>query len=507
MPPNPSYAHPSVQKLKVLPPNLEISKYGLLEFDKPVKFVIKNNESPNGSVASKDVAVNGTYALKSSQGLNRTGSPNNKYPTIDQAGPYCQILPLFHMIQSQLNFPIDYESLFSCLDDSFIYSAGPSQFGPGEESLGYVKLHNMLFGKKCFSVKNNICFDQNEVSKVGRSTDKSDCDNPCHVKIKITALKEPPIKTEKDLCDRIKSLGPKGIGSYGLTTMKLELLSQKRDWTWDMVKTMPFDILNIHLKEPYTTTIGLGHFLTIVGCSNGKFEIKNSWGKDNESISISYQDITEHFNLGDGLVDSLINRSLGLYLNYFPLVEICSTPSVSDLQKCKEDLCKEKGYDGAKPSSVERECECYCDPSASAHSSCNNKGQSVQKVFSINHKKCICPEHPDLDKFYYVAEGDSCCERSWRGSWCEKKYCPQTKLYYTTGMEKRGYAEEYQQLEAAQLATDWERISDPFDNNEPRTNPCLADDIPPICSGFSSNISSSAQSLFNIASVTNIGLV
>jgi hypothetical protein len=83
MPPNPSYAHPSVQKLKVLPPNLEISKYGLLEFDKPVKFVIKNNESPNGSVASKDVAVNGTYALKSSQGLNRTGSPNNKYPTIN----------------------------------------------------------------------------------------------------------------------------------------------------------------------------------------------------------------------------------------------------------------------------------------------------------------------------------------------------------------------------------------------------------------------------------------
>jgi hypothetical protein len=468
---SPIIYHPSVKRFTDAS-NITLSQFGILESNQPINFFIRDKSSQNGSVSSKDVSINGTYTVGSFKDIKiNTNTLYNNFPTLAQTDPICQIIPFLHIIQSQLNFSMDYQHLMNCLSDN--YNINGLFFVNIMETLiegAYLKLFDLLFSGKCFSIKEDPCRLNIDGSQaISLEYEKKDCDNPCFTKIKIKTIQESNIYTEQDLRDRINTLGPKPIRCYGLTTMKLDVLNYNNDLSWNDVKNMSFAQLNDLLIVKWTNLIGSGHGVTIIGCENGQFQIKNSWGDStNETISISFDDIVEHFILNFSGLDRVATNFLGIYLNYYPVVELCDQRGrldpIPELRPCREQICKEKGYDKVKSGDgIFDECYCECSEVTTpmdAPSYCLNKGQKVQRVSDGESIGCDCPDHPNFDFYKYYDKKDKdgqtyCCERAFEGKWCEKKYCVTTDTYYTTGIKKFGYANEYLDLETQGLATNW----------------------------------------------------
>lgn len=467
---SPIIYHPSVKRFTDAS-NIILSQFGMLESNQPINFFVRDKSSQNGSVSSKDVSINGSYTVGSFKDIKiNTKTLYNNFPILFQVDPICQIIPFLHTIQSQLNFPMDYQSLMNCLSSN--YNISGLFFVNIMETFvksSYLKLFDLLFSGRCFSIKEDPCRSNTDSKIISIENSKKDCDNPCSTKIKIKAIKEPEIYTAQDLCERINTLGPKLLGSYGLTSMKLEVLNQIDNLTWNDVKNMSFSQLNDYISGQWTQLFAAtGHSLTIIGCENGEFQIKNSFGVANEIISVTFDDIVKYFILNFSGIRGVATTFVGINLNYYPVVELCSQRGrldpIPELRPCREEICKDKGYDGVKSGDgIFDECYCVCDEVTTpmdAPSSCLNKGQKVQKVVNDESSGCDCPNHPNSDFYEYNSIEDKdgqtyCCERVLQGKWCETKYCSETDTYYTTGVEQSGYANEYLSLEAEGLATNW----------------------------------------------------
>lgn len=529
-PPNlPIINHPSEKRFADIHTTILINEFGLMESDRPIKIFIKDKSSPNGSIASGDVVVKGSYTPKSFRDikLNTTKLCNN-FPTLSQDIGMCQSFPFLHIIQSQLNFPMDYKSLWDCLDGN---REPYDDYGPNRQRSGYARLFDLLLSGKCFRVKQDPCRDEIGETRIGSKNFKPDCNNPCDFRFKIRTVKEPKVTTEQELCERINTLGPRQINSWGLTTMKLLVLRDKEKGshlTWDDVKDMSFSELNTYLVEPWSTTSpGTGHALTIMACEDGKFQVKNCWGANNEIIWFSFADLKKYFlDINDFGAGGLITSVFGFNLDYYPIVEPCTEnypdPSRSDfinpkppvdLNKCKEDICKSKGYDILKAdSSHECDCDecCYCDcdqvavPNDAAL--CLNKGQIVKRIMrqlpDSTRKRCYCPNHSNPNFYEYVEKSylnsqkipqRYCCEQAFAGAWCEKIYCEQTQTYYQNGVEKRGLSTEYLHLEADGFADDWEKKPAGAGGVWAKESPC-SNNVPPSCENPSTSSSSSSTS-------------
>ena len=521
-----SFAHPSVTKLKDTLPNITISKSGLIESDRPRSLItIKDKKSVNGSVAGKDVSINGTYKLKSfdviqNQNISfkQFGLQSQNLPDISQQSGICQSIPFLHMIQNQLDFHMDYDSLWQCVDinwtgnlmmDFYDIVVFSTLFGI-KDKLAYPRLFNLLFSpNKCFSV-NEIppkCTDT-DPQLVGNFEKKKDCINPCSRRIRIITAILPNINNEKDLCDRLNNLGPCPLVVSGLSALKVQLLSDGEfEFTWEDVKDMDFETVRNLFPESERaglTTIRRGHMVTITSCTNGMFTVKNSNIGETEFI-LSWQDIQESFVINPDLLSTLFGLDL---LSYYPVVEECQ--SIAKSPECEEEVCITAGFDGRKYNPDSDECECYCNkvlapaslPDAS-WMTCLNAGTFVQKVSGYDYgtddsKKCVCPDHPEPEFYYYT--GEDCCELDWPGSWCERVFCNKTNTYYLNGNTIKGEASEYKQK--GELAVGWER--DRFISNAPRKIPCVKEDWPLICSGLYEPAPSGLQSTFNIISASSL---
>jgi hypothetical protein len=53
-----------------------ISKFGLLESNKPIRILIKNKKAANGSIASKDIVLNGVETMTLQQILSLNNQNN-----------------------------------------------------------------------------------------------------------------------------------------------------------------------------------------------------------------------------------------------------------------------------------------------------------------------------------------------------------------------------------------------------------------------------------------------
>lgn len=518
-----NFAHPSVEKLKDTPPNITISKFGLIESDRPRRLItIKNKKSLNGSVAGKDVSVNGTYQLKSFdsiQNFKQLQVNSRDLPDIDQQSGICQTIPFLHMIQNQLDFQMDYDSLWQCIDvnwtnnplmnfyDIFIFS---TLFGI-KDALAYPKLFNLLFSPgRCFSV-NEIppkCTDEESQLVGDFEKQNKDCNNPCSRQIRITTKILPNINNEKDLCDRLNNLGPCPLGVTGLSSLKVSLLSFG-EFTWEDVKDMDFETVKNLLPEyerDGLTTIGQGHMLTITSCTNGVFTVKDSNLGDKEFL-LSWQDIQESFVINPRTVATLLGKEV---LSYYPVVEEC--PSIAKSPECEEAVCIAAGFDGRKYNPDSDECECYCNKALAPVTAtnfqwlkCLNAGKFVQKVYGYDidtdTKRCVCPEHPEPEFYYYADE--RCCEIANLGSWCERIFCKKTNRYYTNGNTIEGDATKYKSK--GEFAVAWER-KNYASNAPPRKVPCVKEEMPPICSGSEIDISPSALN-FNIQTLSSLRLI
>lgn len=517
-----SFSHPSVESQKPVRPNVTISENGFITLDKKVSVSIKSKEAPNGAAAGQDVAINGTHEIKNLEAIAANSLvKTTTLPQIEQKGGICQTIPYLHMIQSQLDFDIDYDSLWQCIPTNLTGSVPADLLSLIGREPAYSKLYNLLFSSgTCFSVGEipKKCNVEDETQRVGGPDNNSySCDSACSRRIKITTISTPPIRTEKDLCDRLNNLGPMLMSSTFSTTHKLTVLSENKDLTWDDIKDMDFAQLN-NLLSDYsklsTSLLPNGHVVTITSCVNGVFTVRNSWVGEKE-FQLSWSDIQQDFNINGYIIENLYAVPIH---RYYPVVEECEYIGDRNSKSCKDIHCIELGYDGAKPNSDPDECECYCEPvTAPAKSknlpwkNCINAGQTVQKELKydldlsgpeyIYKKECNCPEHPQPDKYRY--DGPDCCEISLVGTWCKRYYCDQTNRYYMNGVEVEGSSQEFEQI--GESAVGWEKGSI-YGSIYPRKVPCVKEEMPPICSGSEIDISPSTLN-FNIQTVSSLRLI
>lgn len=440
----PTYYHPSLPNLKQTRPTFTFSETGLATPNKRVSFYIKESQAANAAVASDTVMVNGSHSIKNNTTFfNTIKTPHQDLPSLDQEGGICQTIPFLHMIQSQVDFPIDYELLWDCLPSTPSFGIGPIGetlfFSFYSLNSSYCKLFNLVFsGNNCIPVGEIKCPDTSKSQRPGKDTDKS-CEGFCLRKVRIEAIKLPPVSSEQDLCERLNTYGPLSIIAGSLTTKKLTLLNKYPDQypTWESVKNLTDE--QIDTEYPNLESDG-GHATTITACVNGKFIIKNSWGQDNANIEISWNDINNYFELYSNTMDlGTKMRNEANLTNYVLKVRECFSGGGSVL--CDEEQCKEAGYDGAKPRANvnEGECECECDTII------NNNGNSVQRVFNQQEKKCECPP----ENLSYYDYDENCNEIPVDGHWCLGKWCensPTSYTFYPNGNHQTGNYATYAEL-------------------------------------------------------------
>lgn len=447
-----------------------VSKFGSLILDRNINnIVIKSKGALNSAIASRDVSINGSYTLKRKRdgsfpdnprrftefsALTTLPTPSEQLPTIIQKSGICQTIPFLHAIQSQLSWKMDYESFWNCIPDDLT----PNPFY--NITIAYRKLYNLLFSNqgKCFSAyeisKNCEGFD---TQAVGDQSRVIECDNQCNKSIKITAQKLPPINNEQDLCNRLNNFGPvplevKDVMSRRLLFLMYEVVNEGQYNTWESVKDLDFYTINSLYPAIASDTDSCNHVITILSCTDGIFKIINSWDYKQE-LFLSWEDLDKYFVIRVkketlyfpgttwGIpVGSTVKEYPVLPINYYPFVEECF--SSADAPECKAEKCQQAGYDGFRESEDSDDCECYCedviipdvafptdDPvNPKPQLPCLNIGQVVPKIVEFRYtslnkliKKCVCPEHPEPDKFYYqtviTADGkEACCERAINGS-------------------------------------------------------------------------------------------
>lgn len=511
-----NFAHPSVEKQKQIRPNYTISDNGLIKSDKNINIPMKSSESQNAAIAGYDVSLNGTHTVdlaKINQSLIKT--PAESLRDVVQFTGCCQTIPYLHAIQSQLDWTMDYESLWQCIPDDFtgnpiidletiLNALGKADRGGGAKS--YRKLYNLLYNPtKCFSVREIPKNCSNDVTEeVGDpKKNSSGCDDPCRRSIRIRTKKVWGPTNEKELCDRLNKFGPVSLAMNGTTAFKLQLLKTNLNYSWDDIKDMDSSSITeiLTLNRIRIETTG-GHAVTITSCENGVFKIKNSWPRSKD-FSISWADIQKYFELSD-MTNPLRVTNL--------VIEVTECPSISNSPECLESKCEQAGFDGTKQDPATEECDCYCDSvtvptyAGNTYSRCKNSGETIQKIYSafeddeIRKKGCACPEHPEPQYYSYI--GKDCCVLPNTGSWCEKKLCEKTKKYYYTGNQNYGNSDEYKAL--GEEAADW--WHDPI-NSYPRPTPCLKEEI---CSGADSQsfiVDPSIMSKFNIVSAKHISVI
>lgn len=450
-----------------------ISKFGLLLLDRNINNIsIKSKGALNSTVASQDVSINGSYTLRRKRDgsfpdnprqfaefstLTVLPTPPEQLPTITQKSGICQILPFLHAIQSQLNWKMDYESFWHCLPENLT----PNPFY--NTSIGYRKLYHLLFSNQ------GTCFSAYEIPKncegfatqsVGDSSRVIDCNNQCNRSIKITTQKLPPINSEQDLCDRLNNFGPVVLESRDIMSRRLlflmwEVANGGQYNTWESVKDIDYNTIKSLYPSIADDSDRLDHALTIVSCTDGIFKVINSWEYEQE-LNLSWEDLDKYFIIRSktetlyfpgttwGIpVGSRVTTYPVLPINFYPFVEECS--SSADAPECKAEKCKQAGYDGFIESEDPDDCECYCEDIAVPDVAfptdepinpkpllpCLNIGEIVPRIVELRYtdpttytnliKKCVCPEHPQPDKFYYqtviTEDGQQvCCERAIQGS-------------------------------------------------------------------------------------------
>jgi hypothetical protein len=418
---NINYFHPSVNTFKSLPSYPSRGDTGSINTKNPIDTTIKtSNEAAHASIADKNVMFNGIYALDSNSPQLSSLVKTTDLPAIDQQGDECQIISFLHMIQSQLDFPMDYNHLLNCLPST----PPPKIKYPWSADLmkgtAYYQLGHLLHSPgKCFSVGKLVC-GKGDQQNIGVNFGSTNCDDPCSTTIRIESRIIEPTKTYEELCSRLQQMGVVSLHTVGITSRRVNVASVY-NIPWDEIKDYDHDELDSVTgqqtsEEQRNKWNTIGHELSVVGCSdNRKIIIKNSLGGEDALVYIPYADIVDSAN--NFVLPREQNKPNKLWHNIYPVVKKC--PDISTSVECRNLICKEAGYDKAKPSIVAGECECECDVIASPTPTfgigeCLNSGP-VQKIFDPIIGRCRCPDPPDVGHYY----DQNCCLKEAQGSWCD----------------------------------------------------------------------------------------
>lgn len=518
-------SHPSVPKLKEVSPTLTADpQTGYIISDKKVKVPFKSREARNSASLSTDVMVNRVQLVSPDSpyfnAIDRVKTPPSQLPQIEQQGGICQTIPFLHMIQSQLDYPIDYNFLWKCASPLPNLGAPLGALGDlvtNTISLGngtsYNRLINILYSTECIPV--HIACPSDKAQIVGDTTDSRDCNNPCNPSIRIQTVALSPPVGEQQLCDRLNKLGPMMVGCRGLVLRQLSAMvilyvfRDAKNITWDDVNYLDHDALDFLLEE--TTSIlqrldwqTRGHAVTLKGCKDGKFIIQNSYGECPDA-EMTYEDLIKDFDVYDSVFDISNQVNCG---HFYPVVTKC--PGIENSPECKNLKCKEMGYDKIKDNTENTDCYCECievtpqtgpvGTSPTPIRECLNSGQPVQRVYNHRTKKCECPKPADSD-YEYI--GDDCCLVEKTGYWCEEILCDSNWYKVKLGSGRATMRKAIDSIGYPNPAV----IATPIKASPPN---CELDTLPPECSGEYNKYLKAREEIvkqFNVVQVHSIKIL
>lgn len=302
----------------------------------------------------------------------------------------------------------------------------------------HAKLFNALFGDGCLPIgpapegitncadgKYPVSTSQGE----GGSADgcKETC-NPDTVGIRIKPIiLDGDIDSAKDLHKLRKIFGPRPIVIQGNDYIKMELTMFGA--SWDSLKGKNDNELRellineIMQKEGLsrldaqgkTAQLAFGsHAITLIDSegpdSNGayKLTLRNSW-KNTQDITITWSNpsdlsidklilpewVTNVNGVPNPFLEEFYKRSEEmrkyLYNNIVYTVEPCQPNiTIKPDDNCKEQNCKDLGYDTVDPSPSDSDCFCKCSEGT------NNIGRLIQRTYCKNCTKCECPNDPSI---------------------------------------------------------------------------------------------------------------
>lgn len=407
--------------------------------DKSGPIYFREKTAQNSVVAGTDVMVNNFFFARMNTQSDSGIQTVSDLPNTNQ-GPQgiCFMMPFLNMIQSQLDFPMDYNKFLECLS--------PSGNGSSRESDEYdnldpelknsanraceadirwnethpnsttnrdcdyhKKFATLLYSKKCFPVyeslsRDPLCGDEDSEETVKNPINK-ECSRCPKEHIKIQFISHDRAAYYKDLCETISTYGPQYLALEDNLYLKIYLMHLHND-TFDRFDAMSreelIELIPEDKRESVIEDSEIGHAVTITNCegpdenNNYTFTIRNSWGTSSttNNFQITRKEVTgpteseEAMDLLLGVIDIVGGfESHKTSIKITKCTDIIESPNDTN---CNQDSrCKELGYDKAKnPIENNEDCPCECETVV------NNLNMSITKQFKnelTGIYKCECP--------------------------------------------------------------------------------------------------------------------
>lgn len=482
MSPNIVYKHPSVSRLKTeVPYVVTMSLSGLGTTTRPINFE-KSREAPNGATPTKDVKSNNIQGMSIiDTNLSEPISILSEFqgginlPPVTQTGPVCQIIPMMHAIQHQLDFPMDYNQFLNCLPKN-PNSRNPfgNQHG-NQGNTAYDQLYYLIntVSNKCYPVGKKPCAES-EPQTVSVSNDPRECQaDGCTPSVRLSFKKLNKPNNFQSLKDMLDKLGPLPTTTNSNIDGRRLTAAYDTNTPWNEVKDLDDDALDqLFENDPdFSRDQNWGHALTITGYdNNGNVELTNSWGSPPQKITMPYSDFIKHFKPpGDKDKDQP-------ELGYYPVVTKCR--GIDQSSECKRLFCIKQGYDDVKENADPDKCECDCNTLTDIQSA-TGIGDclffEVKKVYNPKSKRCECPDDTPAGWEY----DSNCCLKFLGTSWCETKWCEETQELYRTGNCIEGTDSQYTQA----LRNNEGAFGERYTPCHKRNFTCTKETMPRECSG------------------------
>lgn len=373
MPQYPNYYHPSLSIFKPSSKLSEISDSGDVLHSK--KLFIKEQQAQHSAVNNKNIFINNIQTLRELSSLDYDLST---LPVVHQhENPCCQIIPFLHMIQAQLDFPLDYEKFLQCIPAEPL----PPERLPinwykiptdKDSTTDHYRIAQLLFSGKCFKVHESVETPCNEMQFFDEIDDKdcSECHKGFGIYIKVIFLNISSPEYINIDCDKL--FFPRCFVIHGIDAVKFSLMNLTYSnpnfpdpLTWDDLKDMNAANL-IELAQNYGIELPPqdewyknAHALTALSCSkdeNDCYEIilKNSYGNKNHITT--YKTCSANF-WKDQFQKSIFPRIL-LKINKYCVIK--RSISDNEYSECLNNECRKILYSYYDPNST-NDCKCKDD--------------------------------------------------------------------------------------------------------------------------------------------------
>jgi hypothetical protein len=414
----------------------------MIEFSRKINWKYKKlREAPNSASSSLDVKIGNYYFIKNIDSekeeiFSYTSQKNDRIIADLHQGdtPMCCLIPFLTKIQYNINFPIDFAQLVKCLEHSRVQADPESDIfksffntfkfnnNPGDDpkerqelKRAHIKLYNLLFTEQCIPIVQALpnmekCNDSEYGYPLSADgiINSDGCENDClrpkgGIKIISLMIQNNTLRTAKEMHNRREKFGPRPIVFDGRNIVKLLLAcrdnSEDMSKAWERLRDKSDEDLKSIIKErggdpDAAFSSGPAHAATVVDSSgpdeNGNFTltIRNSWSDCAKEFTILWRDDRDFTFTSDNNPEGVVSQAQkDYYYNLILEIVQCELEDKytdqTDPVKCKEQMCKDLGYD--KINMDIEGCPCECDEII------NNIGVKIQKVYNSDTGRCECP--------------------------------------------------------------------------------------------------------------------